>query len=180
MTVEGYPNWLRGLDILVGIFLLAAGVWVFLFIESVTGFALLIFSFTLILMGGTRIIKGVKYTTIERTNRILNVIVGVSVIVFASSVFIFPALGDVLLLRILTLSLMLIGALRLWLGFTRKEIPTWARVSQIIVGILILGLGVLIFIIPIAEFSLLVYMMAAAILSNGAVRIANGITGKLR
>ncbi|MDF1539851.1 MAG: hypothetical protein P1Q69_13205 [Candidatus Thorarchaeota archaeon] len=142
--------------------------------------ALLIFSFTLILMGGTRIIKGVKYHSIERWNRILNVVVGSAVILLSSTVFLLPSLGDVLLLRILTFSIMMIGILRIWLSFTRKEIPAWARAAQFIVGVILLGLGSIIFIVPIAEFDLLVYLMSAAILSNGAIRIVNGLTGKIR
>ncbi len=180
MAVEGYPNWLRGLDVLIGMLMLAVGLWVLLFIESVSGLALLIFSFTLILMGGTRIIKGVKYNSIERTNRLLNVLVGIAVILLSSSVFLMPSLGDVLLLRILTFSIMLIGALRLWLGFTRKEIPMWARAAQFIVGMTILGMGIIIFIVPIAQFDFMLYLMSAAILSNGAIRIVNGLTGKIR
>ncbi|MFW9849755.1 MAG: DUF308 domain-containing protein [Candidatus Thorarchaeota archaeon] len=180
MTVEGYPNWSRGLDIIVGIFLLIIGAWIFLFTDSVTDLALNIFAIALLFMGGTRIVKGVKLETLPKPLRIINVLFGIIILLLSFIVFYFSTLGQVLLIRIITIGFMLIAIIRLWSGLTRIDIPAWARAAQSIVGLLILGLGILIFIVPIAVFNLLVLIVSVVVLANGAIRIANGATGKIR
>ncbi len=180
MTVEGYPNWSRGLDVIVGITLLLVGAWIFIYVEVVTDIVLNIFAFAVLLMGGTRIIKGMKLETIPNRLRVLNILFGIIMILLSFTVFFYPSLGQVLLIRILTTGFVLIGIIRLWSGLTRTDIPGWAKAAQSIGGLLILGLGIVIFVIPIAVFNLLVLIVSVAILVNGAIRIVNGVTGKIR
>ncbi len=179
MSVEGYPTWSRVLDVLVGLFLLGLGIWVFLYAGTASEIAVFLFLLALGFSGATRILRGITVSALSRGNRAMNMIVGVIAIILAAYVFFNPSLGVVLLLQLITVGLIFIGIVRISMGI-REDIPKWAKALHLIVGVVTVGLGIVVMLFTTEGFILLAWLVAASFMANGVARITNGATGKLR
>lgn len=179
MSVEGYPTWSRVLDILVGLFLLGLGVWVFLYAGTASEIAIFLFLLGLGFSGATRILKGITVSALSRGNRAMNMLVGVIAVILAAYVFFNPTLGVVILLQLITVGLIFIGIVRISMGI-REDIPKWAKAMHLLIGGVTIGFGIAVMLFTAEGFLLLAWLVAASFMANGVVRITNGATGKLR
>ena len=177
MSEKYYPNWMRGLDIVIGLFLSIAGFWIILDTTLIILTMLFIVSLTLIFTGFGRIIRAATSEGMKNISRIANALVGILAIFLSSLVFIFPGLSILLLITFIAVSLILIGVARIIIGGSEDILSNWMRGLHIFVGILSIGLGVLAILFPGFGFLTAIFYISISLITNGFARILSGILG---
>jgi uncharacterized membrane protein HdeD (DUF308 family) len=179
-AVSTYPPWVRGLDVITGLVAVVVGFWIFLDPALAALSILYLFSFSMLLIGFTRIVK-VATTSDEdmkRFSRGFNATAGVIAIIAAVYVFMFPLLTILLSVAILAVALLVSGFARLLIGAIEDGLPIWARILLVIVGLLTIVISVFAILFPGYGFVVLVLFIAITLIINGFTRLISGITGR--
>jgi uncharacterized membrane protein HdeD (DUF308 family) len=174
-----YPTSVRVLDLLVGLILVILGSWVILGGALAEAIILLIFSIGLILIGLVRIVKGATITDLKPRSRVIHVITGISSVILALVVLVFPAFGTTLLISVVAIGLFLTGVARILIFYSEAEMSTKTRVFHLIVGASATAIPILILIIPGLGFLTLVLFASITFIIVGAARIVSGVSGDL-
>ena len=124
---EILETWERWLKVATGLLAIIIAMIMFLAIvyNPMTGILLLIlfFAITLVVIGFSRMLRGIGAKQYPKGYRIFNLAVGILTVAFAILIIIFPGLGYVSLVTILSLILMLNGVARISLGIIEQETP---------------------------------------------------------
>ncbi len=178
-TVQYYPNWVRGLDVITGIVALIVGFWILLDVSLVQLSILFLFSFALLLIGITRIVKVATTSdeVMKSSSRVFNAVAGVVAIIAAAYVFLFPLLTILVSIAILGVALMVTGTARLYMGVVEEDLPTWMRGINVIVGLLTIGLSLIAIALPGFGFLVLAVFIAFTFIFNAFARLSSGISG---
>ena len=120
-------NWERGLKVLTGMILLIIATIMFVTAirDPVTGiyYLILFFTIALLIIGFSRMARGLGADQYPKGYRIFILTVGIITTLFAVLIMLFPALGYVTLVFLLSFILILNGIARISLGIVEKEMP---------------------------------------------------------
>jgi uncharacterized membrane protein HdeD (DUF308 family) len=175
-----YPTWVRGLDTITGVISVVVGFWIIFDIALAQLTILYLLSFSLLLIGITRIVK-VATTSDEdmkRASRVFNATAGVIGIIAAAYVFMFPLFTILLSIAFLAVALLVGGIARIYIGAVESHLPSWSRGLLLIVGLLTIVISMMAIIFPGYGFVVLVLYIAITLIINGFTRLISGITGR--
>ncbi|OLS28421.1 MAG: hypothetical protein ThorAB25_18690 [Candidatus Thorarchaeota archaeon AB_25] len=179
-TLQYYPKWVRGFDIITGIVAVTVGFWIILDTSLAQLSVLFLLALALLLIGFARIVKVATTSdeVMKSSSRVFNAVTGVVAIIAASYVFLFPLLTLLLTVAILGVALMVSGVTRLLMGVVEEELPLWARALLVIVGLLTIGLSLIAIAFPGYGFVVLTVILAFIFITNGFTRLVSGVTGR--
>jgi len=180
MSSEYYPSWSRGLDLVIGLFIVVVSLWIVIDPALAQRTIILMIAIALLVVGFVRIIKSVFMKRIDTRARIIKGVVGVAAILISMGVVLFPDLTITFLVTMVTFAIMLMGMSRIIVGHLEKELATWARALYMIGGAIAFCFGFLAAVFPGLGFYTLILLISAAMITVGVIRIVSGITGELR
>ncbi len=175
-----FPTWVRGLDTITGVVALVVGFWILIDLSLAQISILYLLSFSLLLIGFTRIVKVATTSDEEmkRASRVFNTVAGVVSIIAAAYVFMFPLLTILISIAILAIALLMSGIARLYIGAVEAHLPSWVRGLLVIVGLITILVSILAIALPSYGFVVLVLFIAITLIINGFTRLVSGITGR--
>ncbi len=180
MSSDLYPEWLRGLDVIVGLAILVVSVWIVIDISLAERTIVFVISIALLVVGLVRFTKSLLMTRLDTRARITKGVVGIAVILLSMAAVLLPDLTVVFLVTMMTYAIMLMGLSRIIVGYVESELARWARALYIGGGVVIFCFGFLAALFPGVGFYTLVLLLSAAMMTVGIIRIVSGITGELR
>lgn len=179
MSIEEYPNWIRGIDAFIGLVTVLVGFWI-LFDPALAEATLVVtMAIGLFLIGVIRFGKGISMGGLSMTSRASKILSGVIAIVLSILSFIFTTLTVVFLITMLTFAIMLIGLSRIIVGYGEKEKPTWLRWGNILGGGIAFFFGFFSAIFQGLGFFTLRLMLSCVFIVLGLIRIAAASKGEL-
>ncbi len=180
MALEEYPPWTRGLDIVIGFVIIFVGAWIILNTALVEAMLVLLLALGLLVIGFTRLGKGLLMKKLNTTTRTVKVVSGIGAIALALAAILFSSYTITVLITILTFGIMLIGMARIIVGYREAGLKSGMRVANIAGGGLVFLFGFVVAIFPSLGLYTLKLLLAIAILVLGSLRIASGASGELR
>ncbi len=109
--------------------------------------------------------------------RIAQIVFGVIAIALSLAIIINPGAGITTLVFLLSVTLLAAGAERIAVGML-PNLKNSSRISNIILGIISIGLGFSVLAYPLSTTLVLVTLLAAGLLVLGIARIIQGVTNK--
>ncbi len=180
MASEYYPDWSRGLDVVIGLVIVVVSLWIVIDSSLAQRTVILTIAIALAVVGIVRIVKSVFMRRIDAKSRMTKGAVGVAAILLSMGVILFPDLAVTFLVTLVTFAIMLMGLSRIIVGQIEKELASWARGLYIVGGAITFGFGFLAAVFPGLGFFTLILLLSAAMITVGIIRIVSGITGELR
>lgn len=180
MSSELYPSWSRGLDVVIGLFIVVVSLWLVIDPTLAQGTIVLMIAIALAVVGIVRVVKSIFMRQIDTKARITKGAVGLAATLISFGVVIFPDLAITFLVTMVTFAIMLMGMSRIIVGYLEKELATWARALYIVGGAIAFGFGFLAALFPGLGFYTLILLLSAAMITVGVIRIVSGVTGELR
>ena len=180
MNSEAYPWWIRAIDIVIGLAIIIASIWIVLDSNLAQRAVVLSLSLVLLALGIIRFAKSIFIRELEQVSRIIKGAIGIISIVLSMAVVLFPDLAITFVVTLITFGIMFTGISRLIVGYMEKELATWARALYIVGGIITFGFGFIAAVFPSLGFFTLILLLSAAMITLGVIRIVSGITGELR
>ena len=177
---QKYPQWLRALDVVLGLCSLLLGLWILVDLSLVPLASLFIMSFALIALGLARMAKAFAIGTMNILSRVLNILAGIIAIIMSVLVFVFSSLAIELLILLVAVGLLFVGVVRMAIGLLEEEMVGWGRILHFLVGLITISVALFALLFPAFGFLTLAVVLAIGFVSNGFARIVAGITGKLR
>ena len=163
-------------DIIFGAIAVALSVIALLHPEIATSTVIFITALALFILSLPRIISGLFLNELPNGLRALNLITG-SIALFISTIaLLYPNLATQALIYLLSLGVILVGTVRLSIGIFFKIFPIWIRALFVTVGCFTITVGFAAFIFPEFGFLALVLMISISLLTNGIIRIIQGLT----
>ena len=180
MSLEYYPSWSRGLDVIIGLVIVVISVWIVVDPALAERTIVLAIAVALAIVGVVRITKSIFMKRIDNKARFIKGAVGVAATLLAMGVILFPDLAITFLVTLVTFAIMLMGLSRIIVGQIEKELASWARALYMVGGAIAFAFGFLAAVFPGLGFYTLVLLLSAAMITVGVIRIVSGITGELR
>lgn len=180
MASEYYPSWSRGLDVIIGLFIVVVSLWIVIDSTLAERTIILTIAIALAVVGVVRITKSVFMKQIDTKSRITKGTVGVAATIISIGVLLFPDLAITFLVTMITFAIMLMGLSRIIVGQIEKELAPWARALYIVGGAIAFCFGFLAAVFPGLGFFTLILLLSAAMMTVGIIRIVSGVTGELR
>ena len=173
-------TWMRALEIIVGIILLAVAVY-FVFNPSLgAGLVRILLAIGLIVLGLVLVVRGATSDVLSGWARILNVILGIIVIALGAYSIIYPDLGTALVIFLFALALLLTAIGRIaFAGFeVGAGIPPWARSASLVIGVIALLIAIAVIVWPGLGEALIGWLMALMFGLFGIELIMSGASSK--
>ena len=180
MSLEYYPKWSRGLDVIIGLIIVVVSLWIVIDPTLAERTIIVTIAIALAVVGIVRITKSVFMKQIDTKSRITKGTVGLAATLISFGVVLFPDLAITFLVTMVTFAIMLMGISRIVVGQLEKELATWARALYIVGGAIAFGFGFFAVVFPGLGFYTLILLLASAMITVGVIRIVSGITGELR
>jgi uncharacterized membrane protein HdeD (DUF308 family) len=121
--------------------------------------------------------KTASEKNVSKGIKILQIIVGIIAIALSIAVIVNPGFGIEILVFLLSLTLLVVGIERVSIGFL-PYITKSSRISNIVLGVLAIALGLVVIGFPFFTIGLLVTLLALGLLFIGIARIVHGIFDK--
>jgi len=180
MALAEYPSWIRGFDIIIGFVIIFLGTWIILNTVIVEATLVFLFALGLLVIGFTRLGKGVLLKNLNKTTRTVKVVSGIGAIILALAAILSSSLTVIVLITLLTFAIMLIGMARVIVGYKETELKFGMRIANIVGGFLVFLFGFVAAIFPSIGLYALKLLLAIAFLVLGSLRVASGASGELR
>ena len=177
MNILKQPSWLRGLEILAGLFAMVVGVMVFAFPGWGVSTLVFLLSIGLIIVG-IRSISLVGYSGLPRGLRAVSTISGIISLILAGAVLIFPSYGVLTLMVFVSFGLLIYGVSRIFLAYSLKSTISGLRDLIVAVGAIDVILSVLVLVLPSLALLTFAVILALAFLVSGAEMIVSGAIGR--
>ncbi len=173
------PQWLRILDILLGLIAILFGALLFLLPGFVVVYGIgMILGLGLIILGLWQIIKILLAKDRTKQDQIISIIIGFLMVIFGALFIAVPFFFPTLLVYIFSSAVLIIGLFLLVQGVMGKEIKQWIRILYIIFGIIALIIAIPAFVFPATwGIGLVSIIVSIAIIFFGALRLIIGISG---
>jgi len=173
------PQWLRILDIVLGLIAILFGVLLFIVPSFIVVYGIgFILGIGLIILGIWQIAKIFLAKDVEMNARIISMIIGLLMLIFGGLFVAAPSFFPTLLVFILSGAVLIIGLFLLVQGLMGKEMKQWIRILYIIFGIVAIGIAIPAFILPATwGIDLVSIAVSVALIFFGALRLLVGITG---
>jgi uncharacterized membrane protein HdeD (DUF308 family) len=173
------PNWLRALEIIIGLAAVALGIAVLFMPDLAIETLIFLLYFALLFIGTGRILAGAIFKGLSTGLRILSIVSGLVAIGLAIMVlaYQFPYFATAVLVSILAVALLIHGIARVIVGALAKLLANWIRGLLIAGGILSIVLSIIILVMPGVAILTLVFLLSIALVWNGIDAIVAGATG---
>jgi uncharacterized membrane protein HdeD (DUF308 family) len=177
MEENGFPNWIRAVDVIVGIISIVAAV-LFVIGNSLSNFVLIfVLSASLVAVAFARVARAAAVKAKGATRRAVNLISGAIVLILVAVVFFVSGLSDDLQIRLIASAWLVMGIARILIGIFENDVQRNLRISQFIVGIISIAISVYIDLSPSIDVTTAVLFLALVVGSNGLARTARGYVG---
>jgi len=166
---------LRAFHILLG--LIAIGAAFVVIVEPGLGVLtlVLILSITLLVLGVSRLARGLSHKLFTKGHRVVDVIAGVLSIILGLVVLADPVLGASTLVLLLALAAMIYGITTIVLGAVVAKLPKWLRAFLVATGILTVIFSFVVLGFPALGLLTLVVMLTVSFLVNGVESIVSAL-----
>jgi len=171
------PGWLRALEIATGLSSIVLGVLVLIFPGWGISTLVILLSFG-IFFSAIRSISLVGLSDLSKGLRAISVIAGITSLIFAVLVLVFPGLAILTLLIIVSIGLLVYGVGRIFVAYTLKTMANWIKGVMVAVGIVDVILSFVVFVLPGLTVLTLAVILALALLISGAEMIVSGAVGR--
>ncbi|MBY8998775.1 MAG: DUF308 domain-containing protein [Candidatus Thorarchaeota archaeon] len=172
MSLEEYPQWIRGIDVFIGLVTVLVGAWVLFSPDLVEATLVVSVAIGLFLIGVVRFGKGISLNGLAMSSRVMKIASGIGAIVLSLLSFVFSSLTVTFLITLLTFAIMLVGLSRIVVGYGEKESSTWLRWTNIIGGGVVFFFGFFAAIFSGLGFFTLRLMLSCVFIVLGLIRIA--------
>ncbi|MGD9397013.1 MAG: DUF308 domain-containing protein [Candidatus Thorarchaeota archaeon] len=179
MSIEEYPNWIRGIDAFIGLVTVLVGFWILFSPDFVEATLVVTLAIGLFLIGVIRFGKGITMSGLTMTSRAIKTLSGVLAIVLSLLSFVFGTLTVAFLITLLTFAIMIVGLSRIVVGYSEKENPVWLRWSNILGGGTAFFFGFFAAVYSDLGFFTLRSMLSVVFVVLGLIRIAAASKGEL-
>jgi len=112
------------------------------------------------------------------TIKITNILAGVIFIVLACIALVNINLATYSILIIFSVSLIILGLVRIFIGMYYKEEEKPTRILKVSFGIIFVIIGIIILSLPSLGVDLLIILLASALIANGVIRIIISVIEK--
>ena len=177
MSLLKQPGWLRALEIATGLSSIVLGVLVLIFPGWGISTLVILLSFG-IFFSAIRSISLVGLSDLSKGLRAISVIAGITSLIFAVLVLVFPGLAILTLLIIVSIGLLVYGVGRIFVAYTLKTMANWIKGVMVAVGIVDVILSFFVFVLPGLTVLTLAVILALALLISGAEMIVSGAVGR--
>ncbi len=171
------PGWLRALEVLAGLLVLALAVIVLADPQFVLTTLVYLIGGALLIGGLSRVGIGVFARIFNPAARGLNLGGGIIAVIIGVVVILDPSLGLGALIFILAGAILLVGVVEIVVGGLAKHRPVWLRAIVVIVGVLTVILSALTVLDAALGQGLLAAILAIALVLVGARDIVHGVSG---
>ncbi len=171
------PGWLRALEVLAGLLVLALAVIVLADPQFVLTTLVYVIGAALLIGGLSRVGIGVFARIFNPAARGLNLGGGIIAVIIGVVVILDPSLGIGALIFILAAAILLVGVVEIVVGGLAKHRPVWLRAIVVIVGVLTVILSALTVLDTALGQGLLAAILAIALVLVGARDIVHGVSG---
>ena len=179
MAEEMYSNWIRGIDVLIGLVTVLLGFWILFSPDLVEATLVITMALGLFLIGVIRFGKGIVVSELTVTSRVLKILSGIVAIALSLLSFVFSSLTVLVLITILSFAIMLIGGSRIIVGQSEKGLPAWIRIMNIAGGGIVFLFGLFSAIFTDLGFFNLRLMLATVFVVLGLIRISAASKGEM-
>ena len=179
MSSTEYPNWIRGVDVFIGLVTVFVGAWILFDPGLVETTLVVTMALGLFLIGVVRFGKGVTMAGLTMTSRALKIVSGLGAILLSLLSFVYSSLTVLFLITILTFVIMLAGLSRIVVGYGEKSLPGWIRILNIVGGGIVFFFGFFAAIFTDMGFEILRIVLACTFIALGVIRIAAASKGEL-
>lgn len=173
------PQWLRVLDIVLGLIAILFGALLFILPSIIVAYGIgFILGIGLVILGLWQIIKIFLAKDIEMNARIISIIIGIIMVIFGGLFIAAPTFFPTILVFLLSGAILIVGIFLLVQGAMGKEMKQWIRILYLLFGIIAIGIAIPAFVFPMTWGLDLVSMaVSIALIFFGALRLLVGITG---
>jgi uncharacterized membrane protein HdeD (DUF308 family) len=179
MSLEEYPNWIRGIDLFIGLVTVLVGAWVLFSPDLVEATLVITVAIGLFLIGVVRFGKGISMSGLTMSSRAMKIVSGIGAIALALLSFVFSSLTVTFLITMLTFAVMLLGLSRIVVGYGEKTLPGWMKVLNIVGGGFVFFFGFFAAIFSDMGFFTLRIVLASVFIALGIIRIAAASKGEM-
>lgn len=171
------PDWLRAIDVLVGALSIALCGLVLLGLVTSSIAILILLVIALFMVGLARFARAASVKPKGTSRRAINMVAGL-IGIGATLVLVFNlGIPGEHLLTLLAYAWMVMGIARIFIGLIERDVVTWARILQIVVGLVTIAFTLIIVANPSAEFSEVVLFLLVVVITNGFARTSRGYVG---
>ncbi len=176
-SYDSFPNWIRGVDIIVGIISIFAAI-LFVIGNSLSSLILIfVLSAALAAVGFARVARAAAVKAKGTPRRIVNLISGISVIIIVALLILTTGIAESLQIRLIAFAWLINAIARILIGFLEKDVDRNLRILQFIVGLISVVVAVYIDLNPVVDVSTAVLFLALVVGANGLARTARGYVG---
>lgn len=168
------PNWLRGVQIGLGIITVILSIYALAFPAAAFISVIVLLAIVLLIVGIEKIITGVFLPTKGRWTTIG---LGILVLIFASLAITFPVATGILVTIFIGIALIFNGGARISEGTSGKH-SGWTKFFLVGVGILSIVVGIIVLASPLLGAVLAGIIIAIGLLITGIQMIAVGAAGR--
>ncbi|MDF1539309.1 MAG: hypothetical protein P1Q69_10455 [Candidatus Thorarchaeota archaeon] len=172
MAENEFPNWIRGIDIIVGI--LSVTTAFLIIIESIYYriFLILVLVFSVMAIGIARVARAGAAKSKGLPRRAVNLVGGLTVIIIAGILFVVPGLSEAYMIQLISIAWIVLGLTRLIIGILETEVDKKLRILQVIIGLFTISVAFVIEIIPNVDLLLALTFLGSIVGVNGLARMA--------
>ena len=168
-------GWLRVLRILFGLIAIGASFYVL----ASPGFAVytlvLLLSFAMIMIGVSRLARGLSHSLFSKAHRVIDVIAGVLGIILGFAVISFPLMGALTLIFLLAIATMVNGIGSIVIGAVATRLQKWVRVFLVAAGLLVVVFSFIVFATPAIGAITLIVILSVSLMVHGIESIVSAL-----
>lgn len=169
------PGWLRVLRIIFGLIAIVASFYVLASPGLAVYTLVLLLSFAMIMIGVSRLTRGLSHRLFSASHRVVDVIAGVLGIILGFVVLTYPLMGAITLIFLLALATMIYGFGSIAIGAIAKRLPKWVRVFLVVMGLLAVAFSLIVFGEPAIGMFTLMVMLSVSLMVHGIESIVSAI-----
>ncbi|MFX0108068.1 MAG: hypothetical protein ACFE7R_07280 [Candidatus Hodarchaeota archaeon] len=178
MNAVNNPIGQRIAEVLIGFITLLAGLWILFDFAMLQITAFYILAVSLFLVGILRLLRASNRNQ-KYQIRVLNLIAGIVALGLSFVVTLLNMYQALLLFQFIGLGLLIVGIVRVGIGFLDDDLPNWARASLTVTGLLMVIVITVAILLPGLDLLVSILLITTALVANGFVRVFAGIHGRL-
>jgi len=182
MSERSVEKGLNASNIANGLLIMILAITIFFYSGAAILLLILLFSAILILSGMARIFNAFSNEELSGAGAIVKFISGILLIIVSISVIIAllsnPTFSVALIIFIYSITLLIIGIARIFIGLAGSKYLKWYRILIVIIGVVVVVLSLIILFAPTLSNSMVFIMFAISMFLSGFARFLLGFTGK--
>ena len=173
------PNWLRGLEIIIGLVAVVLGIIVPLMPDVAVETLIFLLYLALLFIGIGRILIGALFKLLPLGLRIISIIAGVVLLGLAITIlaYQYPYFGTAVLISWLAIVLLINGITSIVVGGFAKVLANWIRGLLVVVGVLTIISSIIVLVYPDVAVLTLTFLLSLGLIWGGIDAIITGIKG---